>query len=49
METERAIKLVDVKLQNPYRVMAAKKLKQVLNSNNHHNALQKRQVHILEN
>jgi hypothetical protein len=33
METDRAIKLLDVKLQNPLRMLAARKLQQILNSN----------------
>jgi len=43
----RVIKLLDDKLQNPFRIIAAKKLKQLHNTN-HHNATHKRQVHILK-
>ena len=49
IETEQAIKLLDVKMQNPFRILAAKKLKQNLNSNSHHNATQKRQAYIIKN
>jgi len=45
METERAIKLLDVKLQNPFRIIAAKKLKQILNSSNRNNIAQKTSIH----
>jgi uncharacterized SAM-dependent methyltransferase len=48
METERAIKLLDMKLQNPLRTLAAKKLKQNLNSNTQYNATQKRQEYFLK-
>jgi hypothetical protein len=41
IETERAIKLLDTDLQNSYRLLAGNKLKQILNSGNHHNSLQK--------
>jgi hypothetical protein len=47
-ETERAIKPLDGKLRNSYRFMAANKLKQILNSGNHHNSLQKRQLYIIK-
>jgi len=47
IETERAIKLLDDKLQNPFRIIAAKKLKQLRNTN-HHNATHKRQLHVLK-
>jgi hypothetical protein len=30
--TERHVNLLDTKLQNPYRIMAAKKMKQICNS-----------------
>jgi len=45
VETERAIKLLDIKLQNPFRTMAAKKLKQIYESENFHKATRKRQLH----
>ena len=41
-ETERAIRPPDTKLQNSYRIMAAKKTKQICNSDNHHKTMQKR-------
>ena len=47
--TEQAIKLLDVKMQNPFRILAAKKLKQIFNSNSHCNATQKRQAYIIKN
>jgi hypothetical protein len=40
IETERVVKLLDTKLQNSYRFMAANRLKQI-NSVNHYNPLQK--------
>ena len=49
IETEQAIKLLNVKMQNPFRILAAKKLKQILNSNSHYNATQKRQAYIIKN
>jgi hypothetical protein len=47
LETERAIRLLDVKDQQAYRTTAAKKLKQMLDSN-HHNTTHKRQWHIIK-
>ena len=41
-ETEQAIRLLDAKLQNTYRSMAAKKLKQIINLSSQTNILQKR-------
>jgi len=49
VENERDIKLLEIKLQNPYCIMANKELKQTLNSSNHHNATQKRQTYIMNN
>jgi len=49
IETELAFKLLDVKMQNPFRILAAKKLKQIFDSNSHHNATQKRQAYIIKN
>jgi hypothetical protein len=40
IETERAIKPLDKKLQNSHRIMAAKKMKLIYNSDNHHNTIQ---------
>jgi hypothetical protein len=48
METEQAIKLLDVKIQNPYRNLAAKKLKQIHISNGQYNATQTRHVYIIK-
>ena len=45
-ETERAIRLLDTKMQNTYRFLASNKLKQIINSTNQTNALQKRQLHV---
>ena len=47
-ETERAIRLLDIKMQNTYRIMATKKLKQIINSTNHSHILQKRQFYVLK-
>ena len=41
-ETERAIRLLDVKTQNTYHIMATNKLKQIINSNSQNNVLQKK-------
>jgi hypothetical protein len=46
VEAERAIKLLDTKLQNPYRIADARKMKQIFHSDNHHNTIQKRQIYI---
>jgi len=47
-ETERAIRLLDVKTHNTYRIMATSKLKQIINSNSQNNVLQKRQLHVMK-
>ena len=47
LETERAIRLLDIKVQQSYRTIAAKKLRQILNTN-HHNTTHKRQLHVLK-
>jgi hypothetical protein len=47
LETERAIRLLDDKLQDPFRKIAAKKLKQLYNTN-HHNTTHKRQLYVLK-
>jgi len=41
IETEQAIKLLGVKMQNPFRILATKKLKQIFNSNSHYKSTQK--------
>jgi hypothetical protein len=46
IETERAIKFLDTKLKNSNHIIAANKLKQILNSGNHYNILQKRRLYI---
>jgi len=48
IETERAIKLLDTKLRDSYRNIAANKLKEILNSSNHHNNPHKEQLCIVE-
>jgi len=48
VETERAIKLLDTKLQNSYHIMAANKMKQIFNADNDHNTIQKRQLYIIK-
>jgi len=47
-ETERAIRLLDVKMQNAYHIMATNKLKQIINSKGQNNVLQKRQLHVMK-
>jgi len=47
IETERAIRLLDNKLQNPFRIMATKKLKQLHNTK-HQNATHKRQWYVMK-
>ena len=37
METENAVKFFDAKMHNKYRILAKKKVKQILNSNNPYN------------
>jgi hypothetical protein len=48
IETERAIKLLDSKSQNAFRILAYRKLKQIYNSNSNINATQKRIVNKLK-
>jgi hypothetical protein len=45
-ETERPIRLLDVKMQNTYCIMATNKLKQIINSASQTNVLQKGQIHV---
>jgi len=47
-ETERAIRLLDVKIQNIYRIMTTNKLKQIINAKGQNNVLQKRQLHVMK-
>jgi len=49
METEQAIKLMDTKMQNPFRILAAKKLQQIFTSDSHHNVMHKRQAYTIKN
>jgi len=44
-ETEQAIRLLDEKLQNPYRFLAAKKIKQIISTTSLTNPQQKRQLY----
>ena len=46
-ETGRAIRLLHVKMQNTYHIMATNKLKQIINSKGQNNVLQKRQLHVI--
>ena len=48
IEIEQAIRLLDDKLQDSFRIMAAKKLKQIRNTN-HCSITHKRQTHFLKN
>jgi hypothetical protein len=47
-ETEQAIKFLDRKVQNTYRILATNKLKQIFSSTNHQNPLQKRQRYVIQ-
>jgi len=49
IETEHAIKILEPKTQEAYRIIASKKLKQIKNSENHNNIYAKRQSHIPSN
>ena len=49
IETEQAIKKLYTKLKAPYRILAAKKLKQINATGNQQNILAKRQAYILKN
>jgi len=49
METEHALRMLDSKMQAPFRILATKKLKQISASDNHHNETAKRQTYILKN
>jgi len=49
IETERAIKLLDSKSQNAFRILASRKLKKIYNSNSNINATQKRHLYIVNN
>jgi hypothetical protein len=49
IETEQAIKLLDVKLQQPFRIIATKKLKQMYTNDNQCNIMQKRQAYTIKN
>ena len=47
-ETERTIRLLDVKMQNTYSIMATNKLKQIVKPKGQNNVLQKRQLHVMK-
>jgi len=47
LESERAIKLLDIRLQDPFHIIASKKLKKLHNTY-HHNSTHKRPSHILK-
>ena len=49
METEQAIRILDSKMQAPFRILATKKLKIFCVSSNHHNVMAKGQTYILKN
>ena len=49
METEEAVRMLDSKMQTPFRILATKKLKQISASDNHHNETAKWQTYILKN
>jgi len=49
METEQAIQKLDAKMQDPYRILAAKKLKQIGTTGNHCNITAKRKTYNLKN
>jgi len=46
LETEHTIRLLDLKFQDTYRLMATKQLKQIHNANHNTNNTHKRQLHI---
>ena len=48
VETEKAIKLLDTKMQNLYQILAAEKLKQIINKDNSYNVQQKRHSYIVK-
>ena len=48
METEHAIRMLEPKIQSPFRILAAKKLKQIKTSSSRHNAEAKRQTCIVK-
>jgi len=49
IETEQAIRLLDTRIQDAFRFMAAKILKQICNTNQNLNHTHKRQRHIAKN
>lgn len=42
------MKILDNKLQNAYRILTTKNLKQIFNSNNFYNILHKRQLYVIK-
>jgi len=49
METDQAVRMLDMKMQAPFRILATKKLKQISVSDSLHNVMAKRQTYILKN
>jgi hypothetical protein len=49
LETEKAIRLLEAREQNAFRILAAKKLKQLYNTNHNSHNTHKRQRYILKN
>ena len=47
-ETERALRLLDTSIQNTYRFLATKKLKQIISTPSFTNVLHKRQAYVLK-
>jgi hypothetical protein len=47
IEREKAIKLLDNKLQNAFRILASKILKQIYNTSNNTSALHKRHLYVV--
>ena len=47
-ETERAIRLLDTNMQNTYRSLATKKLKEIINTPGLTNVMHKRQAYVLK-
>jgi len=49
VETEQAIKLLDTRMQDAYRILAAKKIKQLHYTHNNNDITHKRQAHLAKN
>jgi hypothetical protein len=48
IETEQAIKLLDQKMQQPFRIIASKKLKQMLTNDRQRSTMEKRQTYTIK-